>query len=165
MRNRQAGKPENKKTGKQDEDQDANASCGHGASVLNISAYAGDVIYRYRALPNQPPEAIVSGLVNMTELMNKPGEGCQQFIGLVKVEGIQFSPSDASIESFRFTDHYGNQWVVPTNISDLSNADRAQANNFIRVGKPYYVQIQICGSGGFASLVNMYDASVQFGHD
>ncbi|KVL32200.1 hypothetical protein WS98_21935 [Burkholderia territorii] len=127
--------------------------------------YAGDVIYRYRFVPNRPPEAIVSGLVNMTDLQNKQGDGCEQFIGLVKVEGIQFSSSGGSIESFRFTDHFGNQWSVPTNIGDLSNATRSQANNFIRVGKPYYVQVQICGSGGFASLVNMYDASVKFGHD
>lgn len=129
------------------------------------SVYAGDVIYRYRVLPNRPPEAIVSGLVNMTDLMNKPGDGCEQFIGLVKIEGIQFSSSGGSIESFRFTDHFGNQWSVPTNISGLSNVARAQANNFIRVGRPYYVQVQICGSGGFASLVNMYDATVKFGHD
>ena len=52
-----------------------------------FEVYAGDVIYRYRMLPNRPPEAIVSGLVNMTDLLNKPGDGCEQFIGLVKVEG------------------------------------------------------------------------------
>lgn len=130
-----------------------------------FQVYAGDVIYRYRILPNRPPEAIVSGLVNMTDILNKPGDGCEQFIGVVKVEGIQFSSSGGSVESFRFTDHFGNQWSVPTNISDLSNAARSQANNFIRVGKPYYVQVQVCGSGGFASLVNMYDATVKFGHD
>jgi hypothetical protein len=129
-----------------------------------FSVHAGDVTYRYRDVPNRPPEAIVSGLVNMTDLMNKPGDGCEQFIGLVKVEGIQFSSSGGSLESFRFTDHYGNQWSVPTNIGELSNAARSQANNFIRVGKAYYVQVQVCGSGGFASLVNMYDASVLFGH-
>lgn len=128
------------------------------------SAYAGDVIYRYRIVPKHIPEAIVSGLVNMTDLMNKPGDGCEQFIGLVKVEGIQFSSSGAVLESFRFTDHYGNQWSVPTNIGELSNAARSQANNFIRVGKAYFVQVQICGSGGFVSLINMYDASVLFGH-
>lgn len=138
-----------------------------GVALLcsTFQVYAGEVIYRYRMLPNRPPEAIVSGLVNMTDLLNKPGDGCEQFIGLVKVEGIQFSSSGGSIESFRFTDRFGNQWSVPTNISDLANSARSQANNFIRVSKPYYVQVQICGSGGFASLVNMYDATVKFGHD
>lgn len=56
-----------------------------------VTAHAGDVIYRYRVVPNRPIQAIVSGLVNMTDLMNKPGDGCEQFIGLVKVEGIQHS--------------------------------------------------------------------------
>ncbi len=101
----------------------------------------------------------------MTDLVNKPEDGCEQFIGVVKLEGIQFSSSGGAIESFRFTDHFENQWSVPTNIIDLSNAARSQANNFVRVGRPYYLQVQMCGSGGFAPLVNMYDATVKFGHD
>lgn len=130
-----------------------------------FSVYAGEVIYRYHTLPNGRTEPIVSGLVNMTDLANKPGDGCEQFIGLVKVEGIQFSSSGRSIESFRFTDHFGNQWSVPTSISDLSNSARSEANNFIRVGRPYFIHVQICGSGGYADLVNMYDATMKFGHD
>lgn len=138
------------------------------ASLAFASVYAhaeGDVIHRYISRPGKPIQTVVSGLVNMTEIMNKTGDGCEQFIGLVKVEGVQFSSSGVTLESFRFTDHYGNQWSVPTNIGDMSNIQRSEANNFIRTGRSYYVQVQICGSGGYPSLVNMYDAAIQFGHD
>ena len=81
----------------------------------------------------------------------------------VTVEGIQFTPSGGTLETFRFTDKNGTQWSVPTNIGRLSNVDRQRPNSFIRVGKRYFVHAQVCGSGGNASLISMYDAAVNFG--
>ena len=78
----------------------------------------------------------------------------------VTVEGIQFTPSGGTLETFRFTDKNGTQWSVPTNIGRLSNVDRQRPNSFIRVGKRYFVHAQVCGSGGNASLISMYDAAV-----
>ncbi len=46
-----------------------------------------------------------------------------------------------------------------------SKRDSQLQQTLDRVGKPYNVQVQICGSVSFASLVNMYDATVKFGHD
>ena len=103
---------------------------------------------------------IVGALVNMDEIMDT--SGCNQMIGVIKVEGIQFDQSGGTLESFRFTDKNGTQWSVPTNIGKLSDAERGQANSFIRVGKTYYSHIQACGSGGFASLIALYDMSVSF---
>jgi hypothetical protein len=96
----------------------------------------------------------------MDVILDEPGANCQQFTGPIKVEGIQFSPSGAVLESFRFTDAKGSQWAVPTNIGKLGSADRSHANSFIRVGRRYLAHLQVCGSGGFASLVNLYDLSI-----
>lgn len=103
-----------------------------------------------------------AGLVNMDDMMLEPGSGCQHFVGVVKIEGIQFSQSGATLESFRFTNSKGDQWSIPTNIGRLSNAERSRANNLIRVGKQYFIDVNVCGSGGYPSLVNLYDLSVQF---
>lgn len=102
-------------------------------------------------------------LEEMDDVHDRPGDNCTQFTGPVTVEGIQFTPSGGTLETFRFTDKNGTQWSVPTNIGRLSNVDRQHANSFIRVGKRYFVHAQVCGSGGNASLVSMYDAAVNFG--
>ncbi|CAI8954625.1 MULTISPECIES: hypothetical protein [Burkholderia] len=102
-------------------------------------------------------------LEEMDEVYDRPGDNCTQFIGPVTVEGVQFTSSGGTLETFRFTDKNGSQWSVPTNIGRLSNVDRQRANSFIRVGKRYFAHVQVCGSGGIASLVSMYDAAVNFG--
>jgi hypothetical protein len=99
----------------------------------------------------------------MSKITNSPGDNCNQIFGTIKVEGVQFNPSGNTLESFRFTDKNGTQWSVPTGIENLSTIERQKANNFIRVGKFYYVHVQICGSGGFASLISMYDLNIKFG--
>ncbi|WP_298150841.1 hypothetical protein [Flavobacterium sp.] len=106
--------------------------------------------------------SVIAGLVNMSPLLLEPGSGCQHFVGPVKVEGVQFSKSGNTLESFRFTNSRNDQWSIPTNIEELSSVDRGAANSFIRVGKKYFVDATVCGSGGFASLVNMYDLSIDF---
>lgn len=95
--------------------------------------------------------------------MGEPSDGCTQMIGKIKVEGVQFSSSGATLESFRFTDKNGTQWSVPTEFGKLSNVARGEANNFIRVGKTYFSHIELCGSGGFAGLINLYDMNISFG--
>ncbi len=99
---------------------------------------------------------IVVALVNMDGIM----DDCEQKVGIIKPEGVQFSRSGNTLESIRFTDENGAQWSVPTNIGELSNAARSEANSFIKVGKTYYSHIQICGSGGFANLISLYDMSI-----
>lgn len=105
----------------------------------------------------------VAGLASMDSVMNEPGSGCSQMIGQIRVDGLQFSKSGVVLESFHFSDAKGNVYSVPTNIERLPNASRSQANSFIRQGKQYFAHIQVCGSGGFASLVNLYDLSITMG--
>ncbi len=105
----------------------------------------------------------VAGLINMDTAMNEPGSGCSQMIGRIKVESLQFSKSGVVLESFYFTDAKGNVYSVPTNIEKLPNALRSQANSFIRQGRNYFAHIKVCGSGGFASLINLYDLSISIG--
>jgi hypothetical protein len=115
-----------------------------------------------RASNNDNPREVTAALVNMDSISGA-GDGCDQVIGSVKVEGVQFSASGITLESFRFTDKQGSQWSVPTNIGMLSNASRQDANSFIRVGHTYFAHIQNCGSGGFSSLISIYDVSLGFG--
>ncbi|WP_186101396.1 hypothetical protein [Burkholderia gladioli] len=91
------------------------------------------------------------------------GSNCSQFIGLIKVDGIQFSSSGGTLEAFRFTDKNNNVWAVPTNIGKLSNVNRQAANSLIREGRRYFVHVQACGSGGVSSLISLYDAATAFG--
>ena len=95
--------------------------------------------------------------------MGGTSDDCQQMIGKIKVEGVQFSRSGATLESFRFTDKSGAQWSVPTGFSNFSDAERSEANSFIKVGKSFFVQVEVCGSGGYPDLINMYDIGISFG--
>lgn len=95
-------------------------------------------------------------LTNITELVG-PQSGCDLHRGVIKVDGLQFSKSGATLESFRFVDSTGTQWSIPTNIENFSNAEKRVANSFIRVGHAYFVIFSVCGSGGFPSLVEMVD--------
>lgn len=107
-----------------------------------------------------PKQEIVLGLVNMEAIMDAPLESCIQMSGPIKVEGIQFSESGKTLETFWFTDKRGARWVVPTNIDQMKlTSERSKASDFIKTGKQYFVHIQVCGSGGFPSLVNIYDMS------
>ncbi|WP_035854032.1 hypothetical protein [Deefgea rivuli] len=117
----------------------------------------------YKTGKDGKSKALLGGLVNMDTIYIEAGSNCTQMIGMVKVDGIQFSESGATLESFRFVDAKNNQWSVPTNIKDLSSVDRSRANNFIRQGKSYFAHVQVCGSGGFASLISLYDPKVTFG--
>jgi hypothetical protein len=121
-------------------------------------------IYKTTTTNGKPQtKDFVAALVNMDEIMDTPGDNCSQMIGAVKIEGVQFSASGVTLESFRFTSKAGNQYSVPTNIGKLSNADRGAANGFIKVGKTYLAHVHFCGSGGFPSLISLYDIGIAFG--
>lgn len=97
-------------------------------------------------------------LINMDDVFDAPLDNCSQVIGAIKVEGVQFSPSGITVESFSFTKG-GSRMAVPTNIGGstmLSNVDKGHASEFIKVGKRYLAHIQVCGSGGFPSLISLY---------
>ncbi len=118
-----------------------------------IYVFKGDSVgNKYRS------HTIVAG-VNMGGI----SDDCEQMIGKIKVEGVQFSESGATLESFRFIDKNGAQRSVPTGFNNLSKPDRERANSFIKVGKTYFAHIEFCGSGSYADLVNMYDINIDFG--
>lgn len=148
------------------------AACVSAAIVFSAPADAQAVSARARLVTTWQAKDLtgksaaverLAALEEMDEVYDRPGDNCTQFIGPVTVEGIQFTPSGGTLETFRFTDKNGTQWSVPTNIGRLSNVDRQRANSLIRVGKRYLVHVQVCGSGGIASLVSMYDTTVNFG--
>jgi len=138
-----------------------------GAMLLSINAHAGDTATEH---PSLLQTTVLTGkkfttetwglhdLTNITELVG-PQSGCDLHRGVIKVDGLQFSKSGATLESFRFIDSTGTQWSIPTNIENFSNAEKRVANSFIRVGHAYFVIFAVCGSGGFPSLVEMVDVT------
>ncbi|MCY1196945.1 hypothetical protein D9M72_83020 [compost metagenome] len=137
--------------------------------ILTIGALAS-VAVANAAEANKPAvlheyvgrNAVTSGLVNMDEA---PLSGCQEFSGAIKVGGVQFSPSGATLDLFWFVDRNGTRWSVPTNIgkANFGAVERGEANNLIRIGGDYWVRLHVCGSGGFPSLISLQDMSLPFG--
>lgn len=141
--------------------------CAVALSLIAAGAHAEEakstIIEVYKSAANGKTRSQVAGLVNMDVVMNSPQDRCTQMIGKITVEGIQFSRSGTILESFHFRDQKGNVFSVPTNIGNLSNAARGHANSFIKQGKTYFAHIQLCGSGGYPSLINLYDPTISMG--
>lgn len=101
----------------------------------------------------------VVGLVNMDNIMSD----CNQMVGTIKIENYQFSESGLTLQQFSFRDNKNNLFSVPTNIAELSKFDVEKANSIFKIGEKYLAHIQFCGSGGYGSLVNIYDINSTFG--
>ena len=86
-------------------------------------------------------------------------DNCETRSSISKIEGVQFSSSGKTLELFRFTDKNNHQWAIPTSIEKLNKFDREAANSLIRVGKTYFIIFQLCGSGGFPDLIELFDLS------
>ena len=134
------------------------SSMGAFSTVASACSPKPQLLYRYIGMKPVP-----TALVNMNPIENAPTDNCEDFFGVIKIAGIQFSRSGAVLRSFYFTDAKGSQWSVPTNIGALSDAARGEANSFVRVGQRYYAHIEACGSGGFASLISIYALNSKFG--
>ena len=117
------------------------------------------VVTVYKSQANGNSRSYVVGLVNMDEVM---GHGCSPMVGTIKIDGIQFTDSGAVLQQIRFRDNKDNVFSVPTNIGSLPKSERGKANNFRKEGKSYFAHMQFCGSGGFGSLINIYDANAVF---
>ena len=101
----------------------------------------------------------VVGLVNMDNIMGE----CSQMVGTIKIENYQFSESGKTLQQFSFRDNKNNLFSVPTNIAELSKFDVEKANSIFKIGEKYLAHIQFCGSGGYGSLINIYDINSTFG--
>ena len=139
-------------------------TCAGACGVLAVACSSAALAAKPRVLHEYvDSRAVTSAIVNMDSLDDMTG--CQNFVGAIKVGGVQFSASGATVDLFWFVDRRGARWSVPTNIgkADFSNRERDDANNLIKVGGTYWAHIFSCGTGGFASLVSLYDMSLPFG--
>jgi hypothetical protein len=107
---------------------------------------------------------VVVALLDMNKV-ESAADLCSAMVGLIKIEGVQYNSDGSSLELIRFIDRRGNQWSVPTNLDGLiGEVPKEEANNFIRVGRTYYVRLQLCGvSGNNVSLIDLYNPSLRFG--
>lgn len=94
-------------------------------------------------------------------MWNEPDSGCQQFIGMVKLSAVRTDSSRAVPVSIAFVDENGATWVVPTGAELLEAADRQAVLKLLQVGRRYFLQVRVCGSGGHKRLINLYDASIE----
>lgn len=135
-------------------------ACGAIAIGWSCAAWAGKPRVLHEHVNDR---SRASAIVNMDQLDDT--SGCQDFIGAIKVGGVQFSASGATVDLLWFIDRRGARWSVPTNIgkAGFSNRERDYANNLIKVDGTYWAHILVCGTGGFASLVSLYDMSLPFG--
>ncbi len=102
----------------------------------------------------------VVGLVNMDNIMSD----CNQMVGTIKIENYQFSESGLTLQQFSFRDNKNNLFSVPTNIAELSKFDVEKANSIFKIGDKYLAHVQFCGSGGYGSLINIYDLNSTMGN-
>lgn len=101
---------------------------------------------------------VAIGYTSARSPFTKSGSGCAQFAGRIKVEGLQFSDSGATLKSFWFVDGKDNNWSVPTEFESLpNNLLRSNASSFIKKDKPYFIRLEACGSGGFVTLIDIYN--------
>ncbi|NCB57542.1 MAG: hypothetical protein EOM46_08550 [Gammaproteobacteria bacterium] len=100
------------------------------------------------------------GIVTLKPAFTAPMAACKQFAGWVTVDGLTFSKSGKTLESFYFVDSNDNNWSVPTGFDELSKNDNEKASDFIKKGKEYFVRLQACGSGGFVDLLDIYGKEI-----
>jgi hypothetical protein len=84
--------------------------------------------------------------------------GCQQTMGQVRVEGFDFEDGGSRTIASFYGHYNGSRFNFPTNFTVLNKFDRESASQFIKAGKKYFVRFQMCGSGGFVDLIDIFDS-------
>ena len=131
------------------------------AWVFAFNSFADDssteIIYGYHINPEtRKTEWEITALINMNKIYNKPGEGCGQRMTFAKISALQFSDSGNSIKLIQLVEESGRVFAAPIEYQKLSNVKRKEADQFLIQGNKYFIFYQVCGSGGFVNIINMY---------
>jgi len=127
--------------------------------MLNCFAHEDrtEIIYElYRNVKTNKNEWKVAALINMEKIYNKSGDGCGQRMTFAKISALQFSDSGNSINLIQLKEESGRVFGAPIKYQKLSNLERQTADTLFIQGNEYFVFYQVCGSGGFVSLINVY---------
>ena len=127
--------------------------------MLNCFAHEDrtEIIYElHKNLKTNKDEWKVAALINMGTILNKSGDGCGQRMTFAKISALQFSDSGNSINLIQLKEESGRVFGAPIKYQKLSNLERQTADTLFIQGNEYFVFYQVCGSGGFVSLINVY---------
>ena len=135
------------------------------AGAVNSFAEPG-IVYRY----STPPKLEISGVNGIVELeaaMTEPGSGCEQRIADLVVDEVVYEGTSEMLIGFRAKKpaNGSSEWyglfsmATKALYQNLSNAERRNIQQLIRRGAKLIVIYQICGSGGFASVRDVFAKS------
>jgi|GEM_PF-2322043 len=94
---------------------------------------------------------MTAGIKNLDEVL----EGCEGHSGLFKAKTFQYSDSGNTIKLIQFSRGDGQVFAMPTNFDQLSKPQYEDIRGMIHEGQKYWISFSVCGSGGYASLMEI----------
>jgi len=107
----------------------------------------------------------INGLVGIEAPMVDPGDGCSQRIADLTVDEVVYNGVSDSIAGFRAKKPAPKEWYGLFTIDSdavygaLSKNEAYDIRRLIKKGERIIVIYQVCGSGGFASVIDIFKKS------
>lgn len=134
-----------------------------GAMALMGAAHAGaGLVYQYG--DKSQGRAIIA-IVGIEEPMIAPGDNCSQRIADLVIDEVVYDGASDTILGFRAKKPPPKEWYGIFRIDsrslyrEIPNADRAEVLKLISKGTHVIVTYQVCGSGGFVSVRDIFKKS------
>lgn len=118
------------------------------------------IVYRYSPAPKV--KAIgVQAIVDLEPAMTETGSGCEQRMADLVIEDVVYDGASDRVVGFRAPKTGLGMFKMETDklYKSLSNAERRAPLLLIRRGAKVLVTYQMCGSGGFISVRDVWDKS------
>jgi hypothetical protein len=138
------------------------------ASALTLKPALAEpgIVYSY----SPPPKFGVTGvnaIVNLEEAQTEDGSGCEQRIADLVVDEVAYEGASDIVIGFRAKKpgNNKNEWYGLFSMNTqalyrkLPNPDRRNVQLLVKRGARVIVVYQVCGSGGFASVRDVYAKS------
>lgn len=122
---------------------------------------APGLVYQYG--PHKKVE--VRALVGVEEPMTAPNDNCDQRIAEVTVADVAYNGTSDMISGLRATKPAPNEWTGLFSINSkavydaIPDVTRTDLQKLIHRGARLIITYQVCGSGGYASIRDVYMAS------
>lgn len=131
--------------------------------VLSFTASAGPgLVYQFG---DKAKIVGVNALVGIGEPMVSPGDNCDQRIAEVVVDEVVYEGATDTIKGFRAKKPAPNEWYGIFTIDSkaiydaLPNATQGYVQQLIKKGEKLIVIYQVCGSGGYAFVRDIFKKS------
>jgi len=120
-------------------------------SIFTVQAFANEpsVVFLGSGAKEKPV-----AMINIEEAMTAPGDGCTQLINEVVVSEVTYDGSSEIINGFRVNPAKNIKSITLYRISSdkMTSYDNDQLQRIVKKGARLIVLAQICGSGGFTSV-------------